>query len=197
MLKFFFLICLLDPFFAFSRGSKEKAALSETPIHQILSDYQKRDSITMEVAKTLKQPVLKREIQSKGKFYFSNKLWRFEILEPHPSVLFYDGVKVAYFANNVLHHTPQKGQKMILSSLLNQTSFNKAFTYQGMQKKGRTQIYSFLGKPPSPQKLSIQVERDRILSLRVQWGSALGEEYYRFRSIHFDQKLSKKLFQEP
>ena len=48
---------------------------------------------------------------------------------------------------------------MILSTLLNQTAFTKAFSYQGVHQKGRTQIYSFLGKPPAPQKLSIQVEK--------------------------------------
>ena len=197
MFRNFFFIFLLDPLFVFSKTFKEAENIQKIPIHQILSNYQKRDSVTMEVVKILKQPVLKREIRSKGKFYFSNKLWRFDVFEPHPSVLFYDGAKVTYFANNVLHHTPQNGQRMILSALLDQADFNNAFTYQGVQRKGRTQIYAFSGKPPSPQKLFVQVEKDRILSLRIQWDSSLGEEYYRFRSIHFDQKLSKKLFQEP
>ena len=71
--------------FSLPKGSsevKEVKKTKEIPIHQILSDYQKRKSVTMEVAKTLKQPVLKREVQSSGKFYFSNKLWRFEVLKP-------------------------------------------------------------------------------------------------------------------
>ena len=196
MLKSIFLSLFLSISLPSSAAKKSEGG-GEALIHQILSGYQKRKSVTMEVFKTLKQPVLKREMKSRGKFYFSNQLWRFEVLEPHPSVLFYDGAKAAYFANNVLHHTSQGEHKMILSTLLNRTAFNNAFAYQGSRRKGRTQIYSFTGKPPAPQKLSIQVEKDRILSLRIQWDPALGEEYYRFRSIQFDQKLSKKLFQEP
>ncbi len=203
LLRSFFLICLFYQVFVFSlpkasetKDVKKSKGRKEIPIHQILSDYQRRKSVTMEVAKTLIQPVLKRETQSRAKFYFSNKLWRFEVLAPHPSVIFYDGVKITYFANNVSHHT-QNGQEMILSTLLNQEAFHNTFTYQEVHQKGRTQVYSFSGKPPAPQKLSIQVEKDRILSLHIQWDEALGEEYYRFSSIRFDQKLSKKLFQEP
>ncbi|MDE0151847.1 MAG: outer membrane lipoprotein carrier protein LolA [Bdellovibrionales bacterium] len=198
MLKLLFCICLLFQTFAFSlsKDSEKPKSNKDVPIHKILSDYQRRESVTMEVTKTLTQPVLKRETQSQGTFYFANQLWRFEVTSPHPSVIFYDGKRVTYFANNVSHHTPS-GQEMILSTLLDPEAFYKKFTYQGVHQKGRTQIYSFRGNPPAPQKLSIQVERDRILSLRIHWDSDLGEEFYRFRSIRFDQKLDKKLFQEP
>ena len=198
LLKSVFVLCLFYQTFVFSiTKNLEKFQLGkETPIHKILSDYQRRKSVTMDVEKTLTQPVLKRKTQSRGKFYFAGRFWRFEVVSPHPSIIFYDGRKVTYFANNVSHHT-QNGQEMILADLLNPEAFYKKFTYQGMQKKGRTQIYSFSGKAPSPQKLFIQVEKDRILSLRIHWDSALGEEFYRFRSIHFDRKLDKKLFQEP
>ena len=198
LLRSFFLICLFYPVFIFAlpKDSKKSKSRVEVPIHQILSNYQRRKSVMMEVRKTLTQPALKREIQSRGKFYFSNKLWRFEVLAPHPSVIFYDGVRITYVANNVSHHT-QNGQEMILSTLMDQEAFFKTFTYQGVHQKGRTQVYSFSGNPPAPQKLSIQVEKDRILSLHIQWDEAVGEEFYRFRSIQFDQKLSKKLFQEP
>lgn len=196
VLKSFFAFCLFSQTFVFALPKNLERSNKQIPIHKILSDYQKRKSITMEVTKTLTQPVLNRETQSKGKFYFADKLWRFEVTSPHSSVIFYDGSKVTYFANNVSHHT-QNGQEMILASLLNPEVFSEKFTYQSLQIKGRTQIYSFSGKAPAPQKLSIQVEKDRILSLRIHWDSALGEEFYRFRSIHFDRKLDKKLFQEP
>ena len=194
MLKIFFAFCLFYPMLVLALPKDSDK--SKTPIHKILSDYQGRKSVKMEVTKTLTQPVLKRETQSRGNFYFASKLWRFEVTSPHPSVIFYDGTKVTYFANNVSHHT-QNGQEMILSTLLNPETFYKQFTYQGVHQKGRTQIYSFSGKPPSPRKLFIQVEKDRILSLRIQWDEALGEEFYRFRSIQFDQKLPKNLFQAP
>ena len=198
MLRILFYICLFYQTCVFSlpKSSEKPKINTEVPIHKILSDYQKRKSVTMEVTKTLTQPVLKRETHSSGRFYFANKLWRFEVTSPHSSVIFYDGKKVTYFANNVSHHT-QSGPEMILSTLLNPEAFYRKFTYQGVHQKGRTQIYSFSGTPPAPQKLSIQVEKDRILSLRIHWDSAMGEEFYRFRSIQFDQKLDKKLFKEP
>lgn len=198
MVKILFCTSLFYQTFVFSlpKSSEKPKANEEIPIHKILSEYQRKKSVTMEVTKTFTQPVLKRETQSQGKFYFANKLWRFEVASPHPSVIFYDGERVTYFANNVSHHT-QSGQEMILSTLLDPEAFYKKFTYQGVHQKGRTQIYSFSGTSPAPQKLSIQVEKDRILSLRIHWDSALGEEFYRFRSIQFDQKLDKKLFQEP
>ena len=182
----------------FSKEASLEEKDSKALVHSILDNYQKRKSVVMRVKKKFTQKLLSKQNLSEGKFYFSKGLWRFDVTSPRKSSLFYNGQKIVYSSdNNVSHHTALNSQNMILSLLLDRKKFYKIFTYQGLRQKGRTQIYDFSAKPPEPQKISIQIEKDRILSLLVSWEEPLGEEYYRFSSIQFDQKLPKKLFLKP
>ena len=170
---------------------------SDLPIHQILSLYQSKTSVTMSIKKTFTQPLLKKQTESSGRFYLSNNLWRLDLTEPKKSSIVYDGENITYSSNSNTHVIPPS-QSGILHLLFHPKAFYKTFKYLGKSRKGRTQIYSFQGlTPSSPEKIFIQVEKDRILSLRVQWRPPLGEEYYRFSSIHFNQKLNKSLFHPP
>ena len=148
----------------------------------------------MNIKKTFTQPLLKKQTESSGRFYLSNKLWRLDFTEPKKSSIVYDGEKITYSSNATSHVIPSS-KAGILHLLFHSKAFYQTFKYLGKSQKGRTQIYSFQGlTSSSPNKIFIQVEKDRILSLRVQWHPPLGEEYYRFSSIHFNQKLDERLF---
>ena len=151
----------------------------------------------MNIKKTFKQPLLKKQTESSGRFYLSNNLWRLDLTEPKKSNIVYNGENITYSSNSNTHIIPPS-KAGILHLLFHSKAFYKTFKYLGKSQKGRTQIYSFQGlTPSSPEKIFIQVEKDRILSLRVQWRPPLGEEYYRFSSIHFNQRLNRSLFQPP
>ncbi len=192
-----FIFIVFFSFFTNSQDLKSQKQTQASEIYKVLNHYQKKDSIVMEIDKKFSQPFLKKETQSKGKFYFSKSLWRLELFSTQKTQIIYDGKHIIYkLGNNVSHYTPSS-QYNILPSLFNQKVFTQTFKYQERTQKGRTYIYSFSGTPPSPPKISIQIEKDRILSLLIQLEEPLGEEYYRFSSIQFNQNLSKKLFQEP
>lgn len=166
-------------------------------IEKILSNYQKQASVAMKVKKTFNQPLLKKQTQSEGRFYLAQKLWRLDLTSPRPVSFIYDGVKITYISGDVSHHIP-RSKVDVLHLLFDFQSFSQAFKYEEKSRKGRTWIYAFKGlKPSVPERIFIQVEIDRILSLRVQRAAPLGEEFYRFSSIHFNRELRKNLFQAP
>ena len=167
-------------------------------VYKVLNHYQNQNSIVMDFNKKFSQPFLKKETESRGKFYFSKGLWRMELSSGQKTIMVYDGKQIIYKSNqdNVSHYMPSS-QNNILPTLFDQNVFAQTFRYKNHTPKGRTFIYSFIGAPPAPTEISIQIEKDRILSLLIRLEEPLGEEYYRFSSIQFNKNLSKKLFQEP
>ena len=168
-------------------------------IEQVLLSYQKQSSIVMDVKKTFSQPILNRKRKSSGKFFSSGGLWRLDMSSPQASHTIFNGKSVLFLRpdNNTKHHL-SLSQMTILPVLLDSQKFLSSFKYEGTSSKGRTKIHSFLGKKESsPKQLSIQIEKDRVLSLFVEWPEPLGQEHYRFSSIRFGIKLDKKLFEHP
>ena len=168
-------------------------------IYKVLKYYQSKETILMNIKKKFSQPFLNKESQTNGKLYFSKGLWRLEFFSSHNTQMIYNGKRIIYKSNkdNILHYLPSS-QANALPAIFDQKAFNQKFKYQNKTQKGRTHIYHFKGiTKEAPPKISIQIEKDRILSLRIQFEEPLGEEYYRFSSISFNKKVSKKLFQEP
>ena len=180
-------------------AQKNPASKLPKELHQILLSYQKQSSIVMDVKKTFSQPLLRRQKKSSGKFFSSGRLWRLDMFSPQTSHTIFNGRSVLFFKpeNNTKHHL-SVSQITIISLLLDTQKFLSAFKYESARSKGRTKIHSFLGtKESSPKKLSIQIEKDRVLSLFIEWPEPLGQEHYRFSSIRFGVKLDKKLFAHP
>ena len=180
---------ILSPFFL--------QASEEAAIYKVLKHYQNQKTIVMDIDKKFSQPFLNKKTQTKGKLYFSQNLWRLEFFSDYKTQMIYDGKRITYKSDkdNVSHYLPPS-QANILPALFNQKIFDQNFKYQNKTQKGRTHIYHFKGiVPTAPPKISIQIEKERILSLLVQFEEPLGEEYYRFSSIHFNKKVLKKLFQ--
>ena len=194
-MKYLLAIFTLFSFYSYSTNSVKEVS----NFHKVLHKYQTKNSVVMDIDKKFSQPFLKKETQSKGKFYFSKGLWRLELFSPQKTSIFYDGKQIIYKSHkdNVSHYIPSSSDN-ILATLFDKKIFEQTFKYQKTTEKGRTSIYSFKGiSSKAPPQISIQTEKDRILSLLIQLEEPLGEEYYRFSSIEFNRSLSKKLFQEP
>ena len=150
----------------------------------------------MRVQKTFTQPFIQKKTKSSGRLILSKNLWRYDIKSPKPSVVVFNGKSILFC--DLKTHIKQKtaaSQAPILSIIFNNEDFDKNFKYEQTKTKGRTLVYSFAGKKPSsPQKIAIQIEKDRILSILITWKPPLGEEYYRFSSIEFNKSLDQKIF---
>ena len=164
-------------------------------VHKVLSSYQKKDSVVMDIKKTFTQPLLNKKTQSSGKLYLAQNLWRLNIIYPQENSLVFNGETLFYVSNSVSHHVPS-AQSSILELIFNPQSFEETFKYENKSQKGRTWIHHFKGlKPSSPHQISIQIEKNRILSLHIEWGEARGEEMYQFSSILFNSKINKEIFE--
>lgn len=181
-------------FFIFSSYFCSSEKLDKDVFLDFLKSYQNKKTIQANVNKTFFQPLIKRKSKSTGLIYYSQGKWRLDILQPQKLSILFDGKKIQYKINNTVHNI-SKPHSNIFSLLFDTNKFFNTFKYAQTQKKGRTRIHHFLGKPSSRMKtLEIQIEKDRILSLKIQWNENLGQEYYKFTSIRFNQTLRKKLF---
>lgn len=171
-------------------------ALGQNTSYETLKNYQKKRSVVMNVQKTLIQNILNKTTQSSGKLFLSKSLWRYDTNTPKQFHIIYDGKKILFCdpKTHIKHYlTPSKAP--ILSILFDHQAFNNNFKYHQTTQKGRSQIHSFIGlKPSSPQKISIKIEKDRILNIYILWKPPLGEEHYQFSSIRFNENLHKDLF---
>ena len=166
----------------------------EQEVHQILSFYQQKNSVTMDIKKKFIQAILKKESESSGKLYLAQDLWRLDISSPQKNSLIFDGNSLFHVSDSGSHHIPSS-QSSVLKLIFDLPSFEKSFKYENRSQKGRTRIYHFRGLEAStPKKISIQIEKDRILSLHIEWEEPLGEEMYWFSSILFNQQLNPNIF---
>lgn len=160
----------------------------------ILKSYESKNNISMKVQKRMYQPLIKRQSQSQGQFYYSEGLWKFAISHPNKVSLIFDGKKLYQVSNNTVRNFSLP-HPHILSLIFDTSLFFKSFNYLKTRTKGRTNIHDFSPKSLLDlKKLSIQTEKDRILSIQITWNQNLGKEYYKFTSIQFNKKLPKKLF---
>ena len=168
-------------------------------VQNILQNYQSKQTITMNFHKTFTHSLLNKQTQSFGKFYLSGNLWRLEVLSPQKSYIISNTQGVLVFsADKSLLRKTKKSSLDILALLFNKKKFNQTFQYKEKKKKGRTWIYIFLSSALSRiDSIALQVEKDRILSLRITRPSSLGEEFYRFSEIRFNDPLSPDLFLRP
>ena len=182
-MKFFFILFL--PFLALGKTHE---------VHQVLSIYQKQKSVTMNIEKTFTQPLLKKNTTSKGQLYLAQKLWRLDVLHPQKSSFIFNGKNITYTSNSGSHHI-SSSKTPVISIIFDPKTFEKTFKYEHKTKKGRTWIHHFKGLTPSaPKKISIQIEKNRILSLSIEWKESLGKEMYRFSSILFNSPLNQDIF---
>jgi len=173
---------------------EEQVAHQIQEVHQILSFYQQKNSVTMDIKKKFIQAILNKESESSGKLYLAQDLWRLDISSPQKSSLIFDGNSLFHVSDSGSHHIPSS-QSSVLKLIFDLSSFEKSFKYENRSQKGRTRIYHFRGLEAStPKKISIQIEKDRILSLHIEWEEPLGEEMYWFSSILFNQQLNPNIF---
>ena len=152
----------------------------------------------MNVKKTLTQNLIKKKTQTKGRLFLSKNLWRLNIESPQKSHIIFDG-KTILLCNpeTQIKQKLKKRKTPLLSMLFNAQVFKENFKYEKTSIKGRTQVASFagLGSQTQARRLFIQIEKNRILSVRIVWPPPIGEEHYRFSQIEFNKKRPDKIFQ--
>lgn len=189
-MKYIFLVL------CFVGGSLSSWAFDKNHFLQVLKNYKQKTTVQMGVNKTVKQPLINRTIRSSGVFYYSRGQWRWDQYQPQKSTTTYDGKNLRHqlYGNNTVHKV-QFIKPSILALLFNPNRFFKRFKYMKKEKKGRTSVYLFAPlKGDDMESLSLQIEKDRILHVSIQWKEGLGEELYEFSSIQFNKPLAKKWF---
>ena len=200
--KFLIIIFSLVLFATKPMAAPSKARSSADPktplpvIYAILKNYQKQSAVQMNVAKIFIQKMLGRKTHSSGQFILSKTKWRYDTNSPEKTHIIYNGKSILFCRLKTKEkHTLPGSKAPLLALLFDDREFHKNFKYEKSQIKGRTAIYSFFGlRPDSPQKIFIQIEKDRILTIRILWKPPLGEEFYQFSSIQFNPALKPNIF---
>ena len=179
-------------------ASTVKTSFDLSDFQEILQQYQQSSGVKMAFKKRAYFPLLRKTKTSSGEIFLSGKNILLSLEDHLKTHILFDGQKWRHLVT-----PPGEKQKVTviqidqnISVLFQPETFFQKFEFISQKIKGRTYILDFSPKnKKSPLSLlSVQVENNRILEVKMHWQDSGNEETFAFSNIQFNQKMAPSVF---
>jgi len=205
----YFYLCLFGAFFSISILNQTAWCSVPIELDEVLEHYRKSETIILEVRKTIKNPVLDKEVLSKGMIRFVKGKFYWETTEPEKNLVIYDGSTlwtVQYppveFKDMALQVAKmgiksKKNSPIILTEIFGERPLDSIFKVKTGGKNGAlinyelNEIKSEFGVKNLI--LKIDTKEKRVASIEYK-DEVDNETKVEFRSTQFNVKIRSTLF---